>query len=87
MALPKITPAPFRITGNFASDKSLAALDIASVPPAGSSNSIISGSSISTTCVQISRGILICAGADMRLALVITRFSTSAIRVGSRTSS
>ena len=39
------------------------------------------------TWVQKSRGMLICAGAERRLAFMITRFSTSATREASRTSS
>ena len=81
------TPAPFRMTGNFASDKRAAALAIELSPPGLASNSIGSGISISTTCVQKSRGMLIWVGPESRFALAITRVSTSATRVGSRTSS
>ncbi len=81
------TPAPFRITGFFASDSSLAASVTEFSPPGDRSNSIGSGISISMTWVQKSRGTLICAGAEARLAFEITRFSTSAMRDGSRTSS
>ena len=45
------------------------------------------GSSTSTSWVQRSRGTLIWAGAERRTAFSITRFSTSATRDGSRTSS
>ena len=81
------TPAPFRITGNFACDSSSAAFAMAVSPPPGRSNSTTSGISMSITCVQKSRGMLICAGAEERFACRITRFSTSATREGSRTSS
>ena len=47
------------ITGNLALDKRLAASLIAAVPPAGLSNSIIDGNSISITCVQKSLGTFI----------------------------
>ena len=42
------------------------------------------GSLMSMTWVQKSRGMLICAGADRRLALVMTRFRTSAVRDSDR---
>ena len=87
MAFARITPAPDRITGNFASDKSLAAFSIAPEPPAGLSKRTIGGSSISTICVQKSRGTFICAGAEPRTAFSITLLRISAIREGSRTSS
>ena len=57
IASAKITPAPDKMTGNFALDKRSAASLIASVPPAGLSNLIIGGRSISTTWVQKSLGI------------------------------
>ena len=75
------------MTGNFAFDKSSAALFIACFPPDGLSILIIAGSSISMTCVQKSLGTLICAGADPLIAFSMTRFNTSAIREGSFTSS
>ena len=49
IASAKITPAPDKITGNFALDKRFAASLIASIPPEGLSNLIIGGRSISTT--------------------------------------
>src|SRR5438093_7696 len=45
MAPPMTTPAPLRITGNFASERSFAAAAIASSPPEGRSNSTMAGSS------------------------------------------
>ena len=70
------------MTGNFALDSSCAASATAPAPPAGRSNSTIAGRLMSITWVQKSRGMLICAGADRRLAFEITRFSTSAMRDG-----
>ena len=52
MAPPKTTPAPFKITGNFAPDSNSAAALIASAPPEGRSNSTMAGRSISITWVQ-----------------------------------
>ena len=52
MAPPITTPAPDKITGNFAFDKRSAAFEIASAPPPCLSNLTIGGSSISITCVQ-----------------------------------
>ena len=52
MAPPITTPAPESITGNFASESILAALSIASTPPACLSSLTIGGKSISITCVQ-----------------------------------
>ena len=46
------TPAPDKITGNFAFDNNFAASATAEAPPAERSNLTIGGSSISTTCVQ-----------------------------------
>ena len=75
------------MTGNDASDSSFAAEAIAPSPPSGGSKRTMPGSSTSITCVQKSRGTLICAGARPRCALRITRLSTSAMREASRTSS
>jgi hypothetical protein len=52
-----------------ASDSSSAAARPRFRRPAGRSNSTIAGQSISITWVQKSRGMLICAGAEARLAL------------------
>jgi hypothetical protein len=52
IAPPITTPAPDKITGNFAFDNKSAALIIASAPPACLSNLTIGGKSISITCVQ-----------------------------------
>ena len=86
IAPPMTTPAPFRMTGNLAFDNRSAASHRVLHRP-GRSNSTICGRSISMTWVQKSRGMLICAGAEARLACRITRFRVSAIREGSRTSS
>ena len=83
----KTTPAPFKITGLVEEDNIAAASKIALSPPLGRSNSTIAGRSISITCVHISRGIFIWAGAEARFAFIITLLRTSTIRVGSRTSS
>ena len=81
------TPAPDKITGNFASDNNFAALSTASFPPPCLSNLTIGGNSISITCVQKSLGTFICAGAEPLNAFSITLFKTSAILDGSLTSS
>ncbi len=52
MAPESTTPAPFRITGNVASDSSFAASAIACSPPAGRSSRTVSGISMSTIWVQ-----------------------------------
>ena len=52
MAPDSTTPAPFRITGNLASDSSFAASSIASWPPGERSIRTICGRSISITWVQ-----------------------------------
>ena len=49
MASARTTPAPDKMTGNFAFDKSDAASAIAVAPPEGLSNSMIDGNSISIT--------------------------------------
>ena len=87
MAPLSTTPAPFRMTGKRALDNSAAACEIALDPPGECSTSMTWGSSTSITWVQKSRGTLIWAGAEPRRAFSITRLSTSAMRVGSRTSS
>jgi len=59
IASARITPAPDKITGNFAFDNNSAALVMAVKPPDDLSNSIIVGNSISITCVQKSLGTFI----------------------------
>ena len=54
----------FSITGDLAWLSKLAAFFRALSPPEGRSKSTTSESSMSITCVQKSRGILICAGAE-----------------------
>ena len=49
---PITTPAPDKITGNFALESNFAASSIAAAPPACLSNLTIGGKSISITCVQ-----------------------------------
>ena len=87
IAPPITTPAPERITGNFAFDNKFEAFSIASFPPPCLSNLTIGGHSISITCVQKSLGTFICAGAEPLNAFSITLFKTSAILDGSLTSS
>lgn len=80
-------PAPFRITGKRARLSRSAARAMLAAPPGEGSMSSGSGSSMSICRVHRSRGTLICAGAEARRAFWITRFSTSAMRTGSRSSS
>ena len=86
IAPPITTPAPDKITGNFASDNIFAAWSIASAPPACLSNLTIGKFNIYNLSPK-SLGTLICAGAEPLIAFSITLFSTSAILDGSLTSS